>query len=564
MITVRRMAEVVSALALTAFLTLFLLLSLAGAGAGLAAFLSLPIALGGTAYAAWRCVQQVPPGHVGLVRKKFGRVRPGDESRQVRAHGSIGHQAETLGSDQRHLLPPFLYQVTPVPWTRVPTGTIGVVVARDGLPAPVTRTLCAHVDCDDFQDGTRFLRDGGQKGRQPGVLRGGADYAVNPLLFEVLTVDTIGHGRYGLTAADLMETEIPVGTVGVVIAREGRRPGEDEVVGHPVDGHESFQLPDVFIGNGGLHGVQEETLSQGGVYRINPWFAQVVLIPTHILVLEWTRRTGKPDTNYDKTLEQIRINVEGHWLRFTMSQTIEIPAKAAPRLVGRFGHRSSSGGDDDTEPVRRFVDKVLGRTVEGYFQTETGGYRIEDFLDNSGRVRLELEELVCEALDAWGVKAVRTTLNEFEPEETGIDELRRAIAAERNRQAKLHHELGSAGIQHDIDLTRIETQRMRDKAGVAELEEQLRLLGRDAIVLERFLDRLKDMNVPAYVGGDAAGLLQHMPLHIAQSLISEVMENITQTTAPFRRPHLGTAQPSALFPEDHPQITVEQTDQKAS
>ncbi|GGK93407.1 hypothetical protein Sme01_58900 [Sphaerisporangium melleum] len=463
-----------------------------------------------------RSTVRVPPGHVGVVYRRYGVVHRDDRDREIRVHpSSPGYQADTLRPDRVYLRPAFLYRVENVPRTSVPPGTIGLVIAKDGAPPPLTRSLCAAVACAGFEDGAAFLAGGGEKGRQPGVLPGDASYAVNTRLFEVITVDTVGTGRDDLTADDLREVEIPEGSAGVVVVREGEAPEEEGSVGHRVPGHEDFQLPAVFLAGGGQRGAQEQTLSRGR-YRINPWFAQIIKIPTRVIVLEWSKWT-KPTTNFDSALGQIRINVEGYWIRIDMTQTIRIPAKAAPGLVSRLGADAESG------PVRRFVDKVLAPTVEGYFHRAQAGYTIMDFLANGEEVRLNLEKLVRDALSEWDVEAISTTLSEFEPEGTTLDELRRSIADERERQEMLRHRYTSAELAAKTTRIEIGLDREREKLAVVKLEEQVRILGKDTVALNQFLAELAKMNVPQYVGTDAQALLQYMPLSAAQDLINNAL-----------------------------------------
>lgn len=500
--------------------------------------------------------RQVPTGHLGLVYRRIGRSHP-DDRFAVRAHGSPGPQAATLAADRVYLRPFPIYRVSYVPQTYVPPGTIGVVVARAGAAPPVDRALCRHVECDHFQDGRAFLANGGQQGRQPGILRGGASYDVNPWLFEVITVDNIGDGRYDLTAEDLREITVPEGSTGVVIALEGEPPDdEDDAVGRRVPGHQSFQRPWVFLDNGGQRGAQAETLSHGGVYAINPWFARIALMPTRDLILEWSRKEYKPRSNFDAALDEIVINVEGHRLHFDMSQTIRIPAKAAPRLVGRFGEQEGdmfgASGAGNPAPVQRFVERVLGRTVEGYFQSTAADYHVLDFLAHHNEVRLELEERVRAALAEWDVEAVRTTLNDFEPEDTDIDAQRRQIARERDRRRFLEQRAGNVEIEARIEEVLTEVERQRGKIAAAELEERIRLLGRDSVALERFLEQLAKMNVPEFVGSDPNTLL-HLPLPVAQNMINKYLAAAGRDAEPSDQQRLAAADNAALDGESPPE-----------
>jgi hypothetical protein len=469
---------------------------------------------------------RIPADKIGIVDRKFGRHDP-DEKFPVRVHGSPGLQAATLQAGRRYFRDRLRYRVEYVPVTQVPPGTIGVVYAPHGAVSLPTQMLCRMVSCDSFQDARAFLLGGGQMGRQVEILTAGT-YAINPRVFEVLTVDTIGDGKYGLTADDLREISIPEGKTGVVIALDGAEPDDaDGAVGRKVDGHENFQLAPEFLRNGGQRGAQAQTLSHGGVYRINPWFARVVLIPVWDMILEWSPKARKPAGNYDSALDSIVVPIEGYRLRVTMSQTIRIPAQAAPLLVGRFGEQGSdvygvSHSASGRLPVQRFVERVLGRVVEGYFQTVAKGYTAFDFINRWGEVGLELEDKVVEALAEWGVVAVRTTLNEYEAETGDLEELQRRIADARESERLLALERANADIK--AETFRVLEGAKADAAIAPEvrlLEEKIRLLGHNQVEQERLLELLTQMDVPDYIGADASQILQYMPLQRALDLVSQ-------------------------------------------
>lgn len=470
--------------------------------------------------------QSVPTGKIGLVYKRFGSLK--SERYPVRVHGGQGVQAATLQADHRYLLPPLLYRVKAVERTYIPPGTIGLVIAKAGAVPPVEQTMCSHVECDYFQDGTKFLLGGGQMGKQPMVLPGGAYYEINPALFEVITVDTVGEENE-LTGSDLMEISIPEGATGVVIAKHGGSPDEDDnTVGRVVPGHASFQRPWEFLDNGGHRGAQAETLSHGGVYRINPWFARVVIIPTRDLTLEWQRRDTKSADRYDAALDQIVANVEGHRLLFTMTQIIRIPAKAAPRLVRRFGEDQDMTGLGDVQspaPVQRFVERVLGRTVKGYFESCASEYEVLQFIEGLNEVRMELESKVTEALHEWGVEAGRTTLSDFECEDPELDARRRERAKERDEQEQLAYRLRNAEREEEIKRLRLQTAREEAAVPVAKTEARIKLLGPQAEVLIESLDKLKDFKTPSIVA-DAGLANGALPLVVGQQMINQTLAGI--------------------------------------
>ncbi|HET8648046.1 MAG TPA: flotillin family protein, partial [Vicinamibacteria bacterium] len=130
---------------------------------------------------------------VGLVVKRFSRkaLPPG---RLVAREGEAGYQAGTLSPGLHFGYWPWQYSVRTVPVTVIPQGEIGLVVAADGAPMAPERILGRTVDCDSFQDAERFLHQGGEKGRQMGILTAGT-YRINTVLFTVITAqDAAAHG----------------------------------------------------------------------------------------------------------------------------------------------------------------------------------------------------------------------------------------------------------------------------------------------------------------------------------------------------------------------------------
>lgn len=469
----------------------------------------------------------VPAGTVGIVNRRFGWPSQ-DEKFNVRVHGGQGVQADVLKENQRYFRPAILYKVTYVPRTVVPPGTIAVVVARAGGVAPTDRLLSRHIDCDHFQDGRAFLLGGGEQGRQPAILPGGARYDINTQLFEVITTGNIGDGRHGLTADDLQQIVIFAGEVGVVITRDGAPPETDEV-GLPIAGHRSFQLPWVFLDAGGRSGVQEQTLGEG-TYRINPWFAKIVRIPTTSIILEWKDRAAKASADFDISLDQIVVTVEGFRLRTHMTQTIRIPRRAAPRLVGHFGESTndSYGASDSRNPtpIQRFVQRVLGPVVAGSFQAIAAETDVATFMEQYSDVRLRVEGMVRQALDHWGIEAGRTTLHRFEPMDDHLNSLLQAPAQERERGRQLDHRLDNRRKEDAIDQYNLAAERERKKievaADVAKLEAEIGQLGADHVAMDRFLGHLSSMGVPQVVGGpDASAVLQYLPLTRALDLIHQ-------------------------------------------
>lgn len=201
----------------------------------------------------------IPPGKI------FAKVVEGHNSFQdgetfLRNNGEKGPQIE--------ILPPGVYRINPVLFTvrKTPSifidkGKIGLITAMDGGSIPAGRLLAQKVDGhSSFENGEKFLLNGGQKGPQIEVLFPGT-YRINTDLFHVEIQDA---------------TVIPANKVGLVTALDGEPLPEAEYVAKPVGGHNDFQNASKFLESGGQRGPQFDVLKPG-TYYINPLIFKVEL-----------------------------------------------------------------------------------------------------------------------------------------------------------------------------------------------------------------------------------------------------------------------------------------------
>src|SRR5215471_14546075 len=155
---------------------------------------------------------------VGIIIKKFGShsLPPG---RLIAVGGEAGYQADTLAPGLHFGYFRWQYRIIKAPVTVVPQGEIALVLAADGAPIPTERILGRVVDCDNYQDARKFLVNGGEKGRQLGILTAGT-YRINLALFTVITSTTsVEHEMIG---AQLQLHRVEPDMVGIVTALDGR------------------------------------------------------------------------------------------------------------------------------------------------------------------------------------------------------------------------------------------------------------------------------------------------------------------------------------------------------
>jgi hypothetical protein len=463
----------------------------------------------------------IPPDSVGIVHALLGEpldtnqtvARPvlcqrfRDVGAFLAGGGQQGPQVEVLPGGS-HAIHPEVFEVRVVKRVTVPMRSVGLVKANVGAIMSPGHTLATYVECDHFQDGVAFLAGGGEQGIQQAVLPGGSNFAINPVMFDVITVDTVEETTLDLSADDLRLESVDAEDVGVVIVTESRVRGDDDsddsdAPAPVVPGHDHFQRPWVFLANGGRVGPQSEVLPGGSTYAINPLFARVVHIPTRELILSWRAKDADAD-RYDSALQPVELTIEGFKLWVELTQTLAIPKRSAPILVKRFGEDADEDGDTGHRKpaaVKRLVARVLGPVVQGYFNEVAARYQIEDFIRSQETVRNELFDQVFKALEELWVEARLTTIVsvKFESDE---------INAEFRKLADLRHEVRLLEQQLSVEKVRnkvIEEQLKAERAKLAASEEVLiDLFGREHRRRERELDRIIRAPVPQMIvaGGD--------------------------------------------------------------
>lgn len=375
---------------------------------------------------------------------------------------------------------PWLYDVHEFDYVSIPPGTVGLVSAKLGAHAPTVRELATHVECDHFQNVSAFLARG-EQGLQPELLRGGEQYAIDPEVFDVYTVANLPE-EFPAEADDLRLVSIHGEDVGVVIVTDAPAPDDLRFPAPSVPGHENFQKPWVFLENGGRSGPQTDILPGGSKYAINPIFARVVHIPTRELTLTWGSKPGSEE-RYDSELGPLTVTIQGFDIEVHLSQTLSIPPHAAPYLVKRFGEVAQGDiGDRKSTAVQRFVGRVLGQMVAGYFVEQTSAGEIDKFIHGLAAMRAKLKVQITQALAELQVDAKQTTIFKIT---FGSDEL--------NRKYREYVELEQHYKQLEQMLTnekvtsaiRAEKLQATEKELAAKLKVLIELLGPEHVKRER-------------------------------------------------------------------------------
>ncbi|MBO0947673.1 SPFH domain-containing protein [Fibrella forsythiae] len=414
----------------------------------------------------------VPEDRIGLVTKKFvlvGTDRELPDGRIMATKGEAGYQAKMLAPGLYWWMWPWQYGVEMQPFTVVPEGMVGLVLANDGQELPTGNILARRVESDNFQDTIRFLDSGGQKGRQTSILTPGT-YRINPYAFTV-------------TMAPM--TDVKENMVGIITALDGAPLQPGQIAGRQVEGHNNFQNIDSFLQNGGNRGLQPQVVLAGSYY-INPWAVQIEQIPmtevaighvgvvisyigedgedmtgdtfkhgnivrkgfrgvwmeplgpgkypintytmkvenvpTTNLVLNWANARSEAHA-LDRNLSTITVRSrDGFPFNLDVAQIIHIPANEAPKVIARFGS------------MVNLVSQVLEPTIGNYFRNSAQDSDVIAFLSTRKERQESAREHIRQVLEIYNVNAVDTLIGDIVPPEALMKTLTdRKVAQEEEK-----------------------------------------------------------------------------------------------------------------------------------
>jgi uncharacterized membrane protein YqiK len=452
---------------------------------------------------------------VGVVVKKFsGRGLP--PGQLVALHGEAGYQADTLAPGWHFGYWPWQYTVVKAPVLVVPQGEIALVVAADGAPNPPQRILGKVVESDNFQDARQFLLNGGEKGRQMGLLTAGT-YRINAALFTVITAANARQN--GMAAEQLQVYRVAADRVGIVTTLDGLAIEQGEIAGPIIPGHDNFQNGQAFLNGGGRRGLQEQVLLSGS-WNLNPWFVQVEqtpmtevpighvgvvisyvgkthedvsgldfthgdlvnpghkgvwviplypgkhplntrvmkveLVPTTNIVLNWAGRSEAH--NYDSKLSSITVrSKDGFAFNLDVSQIIHIGALDAPKVISRVGS------------VQNLVDHVLQPTVGNYFRNSAQAYTVLDFLSARSARQAEATDHIRVAIRVYDVQAIDTLIGDIlPPAELMQTQTDRKIAEEQRKTYEVQQDAQQQRQQlvRETALADIQQEMVKSEQGV--------------------------------------------------------------------------------------------------
>ncbi len=301
----------------------------------------------------------------------------------------------------------------------VESDKIGIATTLDGKSLLNGNIAAPIIDGHNkFQDVQNFIDAGGYRGLQEEILEEGS-WNLNPWFVKVEEVPL---------------TSIKAGTVGVVISN----------IGHNVEQNDkqTTDESEFNIVSRGYKGIEDIPL-EAGKYPINTRVKNIVIVPTHEITLDWTDR-NKQATDYDSNLKTLELrSKDGFIFKLEVTQVINIASKNAPKMISRVGSPMTNNfyqvgeklgiynqASDDAvkySSIQNLVARVLEPMVGSYFRNAAQEFDALDFLQKRDQIQEGAMEHIKSALNAYGVQAVGTFINEIDLP----DELEKPIKAQK-------------------------------------------------------------------------------------------------------------------------------------
>jgi len=331
----------------------------------------------------------VPEGAVGVVTSADGLpLRPGQLLAQSVADHDYFQKAETFLANggqkgpQIDFLRPGTYNINTEVFkvelhtaVKIDEGQLGIVDARDGQQMERSEVIVQTPDGHNhFQDGQKFLDNGGRRGPQESFLTPGT-YYINPYLFSV---------------TKQKQTVVNQGQVAVLISNFGKDPSE--FVQSAGEKAEDVRGGTRHVVPKGYRGIQRDVLGPGS-YNINPLAYRVLIIPTNTRSLDWSAEARKSSPNSSFDPFQV-VSHDGFTMQVEVRCQYRILPENAPYVIQKIGS------------VEELESNVIHPQIDGIFRAQVSRSPAIAYQQNRAEEQKAAESAVRDDLSKYRVEVV--------------------------------------------------------------------------------------------------------------------------------------------------------------
>ena len=296
-----------------------------------------------------------------------------------------------------------LYNITKAPAARIAENTVGIAVAKDGIPLPpgyVIAPKAQNVDGTEadhkaYQNGQLFIDSKGYRGPQLDTLQPGI-YFINPNLFDI-KVENVAEVLPGYVA-------VIRSNVGLELERAPEGPEQTTKEGKlcgPI--HEDVEK--ILITDKYTRGIWREPIAPGK-YNLNTVAFTAYQVPTSAVTIDWATegRIGtevkgvkSPETKAAAVLysfDPLKVtSKDGFQLEVNVRMVIRIQPGNAAYIIARFGS------------VANLIDQIVHPLIDSSFRNKAGEKKAIDFFQSRTDLQTEALAHAKERFSEYNVEA---------------------------------------------------------------------------------------------------------------------------------------------------------------
>ncbi len=296
-----------------------------------------------------------------------------------------------------------LFNITNAPAVKIAENTVGIAVAKDGIPLPTGYVIAPKAQNDDgteadhkaYQNGQLFIDSKGYRGPQLDTLQPGI-YFINPNLFDI-KVENVAEVLPGYVA-------VIRSNVGSELERalEGpERTTKEGKLGGPI--HEDVEK--ILITDKYTRGIWREPIAPGK-YNLNAVAFTAYQVPTSAVTIDWATegRIGtevkgikSPETKAAAVLysfDPLKVtSKDGFQLEVNVRMVIRIQPGNAAYIIARFGS------------VANLIDQIVHPLIDSSFRNKAGEKKAIDFFQSRTDLQTEALTHAKEKFSEYNVEA---------------------------------------------------------------------------------------------------------------------------------------------------------------
>jgi uncharacterized membrane protein YqiK len=379
--------------------------------------------------------EPIPPGRL-LAQKVDGHTNFENGQTFLNNHGQKGPQIEIL-LPGTYRINTELFHLEIQDASIIPANKVGLITALDGEPLPeaeyVAKSVSQH---NDYQNASKFLEVGGQRGPQFDVLRPGT-YYINPLMFKVELDDVavIERGQVAVVVSNVgVEPPQIRSMIEELAKKQGAIPGTElykEIEKRYDTGIERYVVPK------GYRGIQQEVAGPG-IYYLNRRAYIAYIVDTTNITIDW-------DDSKQTRFDPLRvISRDGFAISVSVKVVIRVRPDQAPYMVAKIGS------------IENLILHVIHPMIDSSFRNQASSTSAMNFMQDRQEEQRKAEERAKAELERYHVECVSVLICQINLPQDLMDTQTKKIIAQQ--QQAMYQDMQKA------EQTRIATEKTRSEA----------------------------------------------------------------------------------------------------